>query len=121
MADKILIIEDDPGIRSMLEGKLKSSGFQVVMASDGQQAIDLYKKEKPGLLFVDLIIPKKSGFQVIEEIRFKLHSEVPIIVLTNLDQQQDRETAKRLGVSEYIVKSNVSLRDLMILVKQLLL
>lgn len=119
MIKKILIIEDDPSIRSMLENKLKSSGFQTVIATDGDSAIKLFKKEKPDLVIADLIIPKKSGFQVIEEIRIKMKSETPLIVLSNLDQPQDRETAMRLGVNEYIVKSKISLRDLVISISKL--
>ena len=119
MIKKILIIEDDPSIRTMLVGKLKSSGYKTIIATDGEMAIALFKKDKPALAIVDLIIPKKSGFQVIEEIRIKQKSETPIIVLSNLDQPQDRETAMRLGVNEYIVKSNISLRDLMISINNL--
>jgi len=120
MTNKILIIEDDPNIRLMLEGKLKSSGYKIVIANDGEEAIKMFKKEKPHLIIVDLIIPKKSGFQVIEEIRIKQKSDIPMIVLSNLDQPQDRETAMRLGVNEYIVKSNISLRDLMISINNLI-
>jgi len=120
MGKKILIIEDDPSVRKMLEDKLKSSNFEVIIASDGDMAIQLFKKNKPALAIIDLIIPKKSGFQVIEEIRINLKSETPIIVLSNLDQPQDRETAMRLGVNEYIVKSNISLRDLMVSINQLI-
>ena len=119
MIKKILIVEDDSSIRTMLENKLKSGGFHTVIAIDGDMAIQLFKKEKPILVILDLIIPKKSGFQVIEEIRIKLKSETPLIVLSNLDQLQDRETAVRLGVNEYIVKSNISLRDLMISINRL--
>lgn len=119
MIKKILIVEDDPSIRTMLMGKLKSSGFHTIIASDGGSAIQIFKKEKPALVILDLIIPKKSGFQVIEEIRIKLKSNTPLIVLSNLDQPQDRETAMRLGVNEYIVKSNISLRDLIISINKL--
>ncbi len=119
MIKKILIIEDDQSIRKMLENKLNSSGFKAILAVDGEEAIRLFKSEKPSLAIVDLIIPRKSGFEVIEEIRIKLKSEIPLIVLSNLDQPQDRETAMRLGVNEYIVKSNISLRDLMISINKL--
>jgi len=117
---KILVIEDDPNIQQMLLGKLKSSGYHTIVAHDGEEAIQLFKKENPVLALVDLILPKKSGFEVIEEIRIKLKSEIPLIVLSNLDQPQDRETAMRLGVNEYIVKSNISLRDLVVKMEALL-
>ena len=121
MSKKILIVEDDASIRTMLEDKLKNSGYETVVAVDGEKAIQQFKKQKPDLVIADLIIPKKSGFQVIEEIRIKLKSNIPIIVLSNLDQQQDRETATRLGVNEYIIKSNISLRDLEITINLLLM
>ena len=111
---KILIIEDDPSLQKTLVAKLKASGYQTVLAGDGEEAIEVFKKEKPVLILCDLILPKKSGLEVIEEIKINQHSEVPLIVLSNLDQAQDLETAKRLGAVEYILKSNISLRDLVI-------
>ena len=119
MKKTILIVEDDPNIRTMLKDKLQSSGYKTVIAEDGEKAILSFKKEKPDLVLIDLIIPKKSGFQVIEEIRIKLKSNTPLIVLSNLDQPQDRETAMRLGVNQYTVKSNISLRDLLINISEL--
>ena len=117
---KILVVEDDTNIRNMLTSKLKSSGFVLTIAVDGSDAISKFKKERPVLVLVDLILPKQSGFEVIEAIRIKYNSQIPIIVLSNLDQPQDRETALRLGVNEYIVKSNVSLRDLILKIQELL-
>ncbi len=111
---KILIIEDDPSLQKTLVAKLKASGYQTVLAGDGEEAIKVFKKEKPALILCDLILPKKSGLEVIEEIKINQHSEVPLIVLSNLDQAQDLETAKRLGAVEYILKSDISLRDLII-------
>ena len=116
---KILIIEDDPEIMRLLETRLKEGGYHIVKSMNGEDALKVYTQEKPDLAIIDLILPKRSGFEVIEEIRIKLKSETPLIVLSNLDQPQDRETAMRLGVNEYIVKSNISLRDLMISINKL--
>ena len=120
MAKKILVIEDDPEIIRLLSTRLKESGFRVLKAMNGVDALTIFKKEKPDLAIVDLILPIKSGFEVIEEIRIKMKSKMPLIVLSNLDQPQDREIALRLGVNEYIVKSNISLRDLVISINNFL-
>jgi len=120
MAKTILVIEDDPEIIRLLEARLVESGFNVLKAMNGVDALTIFNENKPDLAIIDLILPNKSGFEVIEEIRIKIKSEMPIIVLSNLDQPQDRETAARLGVNEYIVKSNISLRDLVISINNLL-
>lgn len=116
---KILVIEDDPSLQKTIVAKLKASGYETLLAGDGEEAIKIFKKDQPILLLVDLILPKKSGLEVIEEIRINQHSTVPMIVISNLDQSQDLESARRLGVDEYVVKSNISLRDLVVKVAEL--
>ncbi len=116
---KILVIEDDPSLQKTIVAKLKASGYETLLAGDGEEAIKIFKKDQPILLLVDLILPKKSGLEVIEEIRINQHSTVPMIVISNLDQPQDLESARRLGVNEYVVKSNISLRDLVVKVAEL--
>ncbi len=112
MAKKVLIAEDDAPLRNVLEKRVGSVGYEVVTARTGTEAIEKITAQKPDLILLDIIMPEKSGFDVLEEIRLKQHINTPVIVLTNLEQAQDRETGQNLGVAEYLIKSNIHLRDL---------
>ncbi len=120
MSKKILIVEDEEALLRLLSDEIKKHGYEVVEAVDGVEALTKFKKEKPDLLLLEIVMPKKNGFEVLEEIRLKLKSKVPVIVISNLDQPDDVETGKRLGVTDYIVKSNISIRDLLIKIHQVL-
>ena len=103
----ILLAEDDEFLQRMYSIKLESSGFSVVLASDGEEAIKKTKETNPDLALVDILMPKKDGFDVLKELRadpkFK---NLPIIVLTNLSETEDIKRAKELGSNEYIIKSH---------------
>jgi DNA-binding response OmpR family regulator len=105
---KILIAEDEKSISRALKSKLIKEGFDVAVAYDGEEAIDVLKKEKIDLVLLDLIMPKINGFQVMEEIKNR-HIVVPIIVTSNLSQPEDVEKARNLGAVTFIIKSNTSL------------
>lgn len=114
MPKKILIAEDEPSLRSVLSKKVKSLGYIVFEAKNGEEAVDQFKKEKPDLILLDVVMPIKNGFDVLEEIKMKQKSKIPVIILSNLNESQDIETAKNLGAVDYITKSNLSLRDITI-------
>ncbi len=120
MAKTVLLVEDDQSLQAAVIARLKASGFTVVTAEDGEEAIAKFTNSHPDLVLLDVILPKKSGLEVLEEIKFKLKSTVPVIVLSNADQDQDVETGKNLGAAEYVTKSNISLRDLIIKINKLL-
>lgn len=120
MAKKILIVEDEPALLQALMDRLQRLGYETITAVDGVDAIKKIKSSMPDLVLLDIIMPKKSGFEVIEEIRYRMKSTVPIIVLSNLEQKQDIETAKNLGVTNYYLKSNISLRNLAIEIDKIL-
>jgi DNA-binding response OmpR family regulator len=85
--------------------RLEVNGFKVVAAKDGQEAIDKTKKENPDLLILDLMMPKLDGFEVCRMLKFDDNfRDLPIIVLSALDQQQDREKAIKAGADEYFIK-----------------
>lgn len=120
MPKKILIAEDEPSLLSVLAKKVKSLGYAVFEAKDGEQAINIFKKEHPDLVLLDVVMPIKNGFDVLEEIKIKQKSKVPVIILSNLSESQDLETAKNLGAVDYITKSNLSLRDITIKIHNVL-
>ena len=120
MPKKILIAEDEPSLLSVLSKKVKSLGYTVFEAKDGEQAINIFKKEQPDLILLDVVMPIKNGFDVLEEIKMKQKSKVPVIILSNLSESQDLETGKNLGAVDYITKSNLSLRDITVKIHNVL-
>ncbi|MFC1595123.1 response regulator transcription factor [Patescibacteria group bacterium] len=109
---KILLAEDDKFISRAYKDGLSSAGFIVILASDGNEALDKVKKEKPDVILLDLIMPAKNGFEVIEELKMDDSTKnIPIIILSNLGQDSDIEKGKSLGAADYLVKSNVSMQE----------
>jgi len=107
---KILVVEDEFFLRTILEKKLQAEGFETVVATDGQEALEKIVSEKPDLILLDIILPKKNGFEVLEEIKRDPYlAQIPVIVVSNLGQEIDIERAKKLGVNDYLIKAHTSL------------
>lgn len=105
MAEKILIVEDEPAIVTMLEYNLKSEGYETIVATDGLQALDMAGKERPALILLDWVLPKMTGVEVCKTIRKKAqHSGVPIIMLTARGEEADKVLGLKLGADDYITK-----------------
>lgn len=116
---KVLLVEDDKFLRTVLEKKLLNEGFEVVVAEDGEEAIQKLVQERPGIILLDIVLPKRSGFSVIEEVRKDPEfRSLPIIVLSNLGQQEDVEKGLSLGAVEYFVKARIALDDLLGKIKE---
>jgi len=116
---KVLIAEDEEAVGKFFELKLKSAGFDVRLAEDGQEAWKAIEKENFDVIIADIIMPKMSGYDLIKQIREKKIT-TPIIVSSNLGQNEDRERAKSLGANEYFVKATLSVAELIFLVKKCL-
>ena len=116
---KILIVEDEKPIAHTLELKLAREGFIVRVAYDGEEAVTRLKQEIFDLILLDLVMPKIDGFTVLEMLK-SLDVDAPVMVLTNLNQAEDRERARTLGATEFIVKSSTPLADVVAHVKQTL-
>lgn len=109
---KILIIEDEENFQKTLSETLRKDGFEVFSALDGEQGIKMVKKELPNLVLLDLILPKKDGFEVLREMKADaILGKIPVIVLTNLEGGQDIERVLSLGARTYLVKANYSLQE----------
>lgn len=113
---KILLVEDDPFLSSLLKTRLDKEKFEVTLAHDGPEALEAIKNTKPDLILLDIILPGKSGFDVLEEMRadpqLKDKQDIPVIIISNLGQESDIERGKELGVVDYYVKARVSIDDL---------
>jgi len=105
MSEKILIVEDEPAIVTMLEYNLQSEGYETVVATDGAQALTMAEKEHPSLILLDWVLPKVTGVEVCRQIRRKSqNSEIPIIMLTARGEESDKVMALKLGADDYITK-----------------
>jgi len=116
----IMIIEDDRFLSSLMKARLEKDGFAVIQAFDGEEAIALFKEKTPNLIILDLIMPKVTGFEVLQTISITPQLEkIPVVILSNLAQDSDIEKARQLGAKEYFVKVKVSIDDLVGRVKSL--
>jgi DNA-binding response OmpR family regulator len=123
MNDKptILLVEDDPFLSSILQLKLDKENFRTIRAADGEEALNLLIEQgiKPDAILLDLILPKKNGFEVLETIRQDPTLEkLPVIIISNLGQPSDIDRGKALGVIDYFVKAKLSVDELVNKVKE---
>jgi two-component system phosphate regulon response regulator PhoB/two-component system alkaline phosphatase synthesis response regulator PhoP len=110
---KILIVEDDNFLSNAYRVKLTKAGYKIVLASDGQQAINTLESFIPDLILLDLVMPRMDGFAVLEKLKAnELSAKIPVIVTSNLGQKEDIDRAINLGANSYVVKSDLSLDDL---------
>lgn len=108
----ILIIEDEPDLQKILSNALQAKGHSVIQALDGEMGWQLCKTEKPDLILLDLILPKKDGFNILAELKKDLETKkIPVIILTNLEGASDVEKALELGATTFLVKTNYSLEE----------
>ena len=120
MGKKILVIEDDRFLSSLMKARLEKEGFTALQAFDGEEALNLLKQDKPDLIVMDLIMPKVSGFELLESISLDPQiSKIPVMILSNLGQDSDIDKVKRLGAVEYFVKVKTSIDDLVSHVKEI--
>ena len=103
MAEKILLIEDDPSILRGLQMNLGLEGFQLVAARDGQEGVEFARSQKPDLIVLDMMLPKLSGIEVIRALR-QVDHDTPIVVLSAKDQESDKVLALSLGADDYVTK-----------------
>jgi two-component system response regulator RegX3 len=99
---KILVVEDEQSLREPLVYVLEKEGYEVVDAADGDQAIKVFNAEQPDLILLDLMLPKKSGNEVCQQIRQS--SNVPIIMLTAKDSEIDKVVGLEIGADDYVTK-----------------
>ena len=103
----ILLTEDDPFLIDIYSTKLRESGFKLDVATDGEQCLAKLRQRKPEVLVLDIVLPKLSGWEVLEKMKQdKRFNGIKIIVLSNLGQREEIEKALRLGATEYLIKAH---------------
>ncbi len=109
---KILLVEDDEALAQMYTTRLEAEGFEIKHVANGEDALSTAVKYRPDLILLDAMMPKISGFDVLDILRNTPETaNIRIIMLTALSQPKDKERAENLGVDDYLVKSQVVIAD----------
>ena len=118
---KILIVEDEKILSEMYKFKLGKEGFEVIGAMEVDEAIDLGKKNRPDLVVLDILLPKENGINYLIKIKDigELKS-VPVLVLSNFDDNETRARAFELGAKDYLIKSNHDPKEIVEKIRELL-
>lgn len=109
----VLFIEDDPTVAQMYRLKLELDGYRVVMAKDGEEGLRMASELRPDIIFLDIRLPKRDGFAVLEAIRNDPETQdIPVVILSNYGERDLVERGLRLGAQEYLIKSQTTPADL---------
>lgn len=110
---RVLLVEDDRFLRRAGEAALRQRGFTVQVAADGEEALQKVQAEVPDLILLDLLMPKVTGIEVLRSLRAaEATRAIPVLILSNSSRERDLEEIKNLGVTDYLVKANLSLQEL---------
>lgn len=110
---KVMLVEDDNNLREIYSARLQAEGYDIVTAKDGEEALVVAKAERPELVISDVMMPKISGFEMLDILRnTDGMQDVKVIMLTALGQSDDQQRADKLGANRYLVKSQVTLEDI---------
>lgn len=118
---KILIVEDDSILQKALQEFLSEEGFEISSALDGEQGARMAVEKNPDLILLDIILPKKDGYEVLRELKSNENTKkIPVILLTNLGSLNDVEKALELGATTYLIKADYKLEDVVKKIKETL-
>ena len=102
---KVLIVDDEPDILTLVTARLRQSGYEILVASDGLEGLEKAEKEKPDLILVDVSMPRMNGFQMVQLLRMsEALKETPVIVITASHQKDEVAWRKQVGVTQFILK-----------------
>jgi len=108
---KVLIVEDERPLSKALQLKFSKEGYIADVANDGEEALQMIETTKYDVVLLDLVMPKKDGFELLSDLNAK-GIKVPVIVVSNLGQEEDIEKTKKFGVKGYLIKANSTLEDI---------
>jgi len=119
MAKKILIVEDEEIIYRLLEKKLAGKGYEVSIAKDGVEGLEKMREVKPDLILLDIVMPRKGGFEVMEEMqRDETLKDIPVIVISNSGQPVELDKAKEMGARDWLIKTEFDPQEVIEKVKK---
>lgn len=118
---KIMLVEDDDSLREIYSIRLTAEGYQIVMAHDGEEALAVAVKERPDLIITDAMMPKISGFDMLDILRSTPEmKDIKVIIMTALSSDEQRARGESLGANRYLVKSQVGIEDVINVVHEVL-
>ncbi|MFA6096796.1 MAG: response regulator [Candidatus Paceibacterota bacterium] len=121
MAKKIMLIEDEEILSGLLRRKLEENGYEVIVAFDGEEGIEIMKKQRPDLVLLDIVMPKMGGFEVMEEMN-KIPElnlkDLPVIIVSNSGQPVEIGKAQELGIRDYLIKTQFDPQEVVDKVKK---
>ena len=118
---KILFIEDESALQEAVGEFLRQKGYNVLKAMDGETGIRLAESESPDLVLLDLVLPKKEGFEVLKTLKDDDETkDIPVIVLTNLEGVKDLDKAMASGATTYLIKTQYSLEEVFNKIKEII-
>ncbi len=121
MKKTILIIEDEKDLRFFLKTALSQEGYEVKEAFDAEEGFEKLKEKKPDLILLDILLPGKSGFDFLTQIKADPNFEsIPVLILSNYGRQEDIEKGLKLGAVDYLIKANFTLEEIVQKVKKIL-
>jgi len=104
--NRILVVEDEPGLREGIKAILEKSDYEVILASDGKEGLDKARKEYPDLIILDLMMPKMDGYKVCRLLKFdSRYKQIPIVIFTVRAEKKDEKMAYNTGADAYITKT----------------
>ena len=110
---QVLVVEDEDVLAKVLQEKLERSGYSVTIASDGEEALRIAASSKPDVIVLDLLLPKKNGFEVLDELKKNGELKmIPVVVVSNLGEDSDIKRALALGAADYYVKSEHPINEI---------
>lgn len=121
MAEKILIIEDEPFLRRIVSDQLKENGYLVEEAIDGEEGLKKIQERKFDLILLDLLLPGMDGFEVLDRLKKEgMLSKIPVLILSNLGQKEEVEKGLALGAKDYLIKAHVTPEEIVAKIKEIL-
>jgi len=118
---KVLIVEDDKFLSSAYRLKFTKAGYEVMLAMDGSEGMTILSTFTPDIILLDLVMPVKDGFTMLSELKAsEAYKNIPVIITSNLSQKEDIDKAKGMGAMDFIIKSDISLDDLVTKVQKIL-
>lgn len=119
MEKKLLIIEDDKFMSNALRVRFQEEGFELKQVFNGEEGLEILKTFTPNIIIIDLMMPKLDGFETLKKIKEQeKFKDIPVIIASNLGQEEDIKKGMDLGAAGYVVKSDVSLDDIVALIKK---
>lgn len=119
MKPTVLFIEDDKDQVALYKTKFELEGFDFLFAYNGKEGLAIAKQQQLGLIFLDIILPGENGLEILKQLKKDAKTKnIPVVLFTNLSNENSKEEGKKLGAIDYVVKTDISLKELILMAKE---